>query len=57
MEVTQPTQPITQAVATLDELLVQSQLTNSILLFFLAVSVGVCVCILLYKALTFYDIF
>lgn len=57
MEVTQPTQPITQAVATLDELLLQSQLTNSILLFFVTVSVGVCVCILLYKALTFYDIF
>ena len=57
MEVTQPTQPIVQAVATIDELLTQSQLTNSILLFFVAVAVGVCVCILLYKALTFWDIF
>lgn len=54
------TQPTTQAIlkiATLDELLSQSQLTNSILLFVLAVAVGVFVCYLLYKALTFYDIF
>lgn len=55
---TQPTtQAIHQKIATLDELLSQSQLTNSILLFALAVCVGVFVCLLLYKALTFYDIF
>lgn len=54
---TQPTTQAIQKIATLDELLSQSQLTNSILLFALAVCVCVFVCLLLYKALTFYDIF
>lgn len=54
---TQPTTQAIQKMATLDELLSQSQLTNSILLFALAVCVGVFVCLLLYKALTYYDIF
>lgn len=54
---TQPTTQAIQKIATLDELLSQSQLTNSILLFAISVCVGVFVCLLLYKALTFYDIF
>lgn len=57
MEMQATTQPTIQAIATVDEILYQSQLNNSILLFFLSLVVAVGVCYILYKALTFYDIF
>lgn len=46
---TQPTTLAIQKIATLDELLSQSQLTNNILLFSLGCVCAVFVCILLYR--------